>query len=151
MWYGQLSYFQLTEISDWGSQIAEPLLMLTAKCPLKVQISQGPGLLIQLELLKTGREGPKVASPFPLTVPCRLEGPASSNRLAASHTQWSTSDYLLDPDFNICMKLDLRTKITELWCVCSRRVSFSDLGVKKTDPVDHRVITNIPKGLEGGS
>ena len=36
------------------SNIPEPLLTFTSKCPLKVNISQGQGPLFQIKLLKTG-------------------------------------------------------------------------------------------------
>ena len=41
-------------ISNAGSRIPEPLLMLTSKCPLKVQVSQVLGTFFLIELLKTG-------------------------------------------------------------------------------------------------
>ena len=41
--------------SNGGSQIPEPLLMLTSTCPVKVQISQGLGPFLQIEPSKTGR------------------------------------------------------------------------------------------------
>ena len=39
-------------ISDRGSQIPEPLILLTSECPLEVQISQGLGPFSQVELNK---------------------------------------------------------------------------------------------------
>ena len=45
----------IRQISNRGSQIPEPLLMFTSKCPLKVQTSQGLGPFSQIELLKTDR------------------------------------------------------------------------------------------------
>ena len=38
-----------------GSRIPEPLPIFNSKCPVKAQISQGPGPLSHDELLKTGR------------------------------------------------------------------------------------------------
>ena len=38
-----------------SSQIPEPLLVFISKCPLKVQIFQGLGPFLQIELLTTGR------------------------------------------------------------------------------------------------
>ena len=35
--YGQLSYFQFGKISNRGSQVPEPLLIFTSKCPFKVK------------------------------------------------------------------------------------------------------------------
>ena len=52
-------------MSNRGSQIPEPLLVFTSKCPWKLQISQGLGPLFHIELLKTGRKRIRYApSPY---------------------------------------------------------------------------------------
>lgn len=43
------------KVANRGSRIPEPLLVLTPRGPLKVQISQGMCPFFQIELLKTGR------------------------------------------------------------------------------------------------
>ena len=40
------------KLSNWGSQVPEPLLMLTATCALKAQISQGLGPFSRLNFWK---------------------------------------------------------------------------------------------------
>ena len=50
-----VSILSLRIRSNWGSQIPEPLLGFTSKCPLTFRMAQGLCPFFKLQLLKTGR------------------------------------------------------------------------------------------------
>ena len=55
IWSQPVLALSLRKITSWGSKNPQTLLVFASACPPKVQISQGLGPFLQIELLKTGR------------------------------------------------------------------------------------------------